>query len=469
MITSNHPFKSQLLETSLPALEVIGKIPDWIEGYFLSNGPAQFEINGYAFRHWFDGFSMLKKFQFFNGQVSFQNKFLRSKQYQHACKYGTLNTNEFASIINRSMRYRIFLALKEIIHGNQYDNCNVNITRLADSMVALTESSHQLTIDAQTLETIGPYIYTDKLYGQLTTAHPYVDQNTGEIINLAISIGKNINYHLFTIKPGTRNRHIFSTYRTNDLFYIHSFAVTSRYVVLLNSPLKLNRLDLLYKPFNKALFINTKQSYTDLILINRETNETTTIRHEPGFVCLHVANAYDEQDKLVLDLVCYGITNPYDSLCLNNLRHPHPLLPQSKLVRIILAPKKATYETETLSASTQEFPRLNSINEGYRYKYLYTTAFINDGCSFFNLIQKTNVTTRDILTWGDSRYAIGEAIFVPKPGANGEDDGVLMTIAYDYDNNISALIMIDANNMQTVATALLPMYLPIGLHGHFFK
>jgi carotenoid cleavage dioxygenase-like enzyme len=54
------------------------------------------------------------------------------------------------------------------------------------------------------------------------------------------------------------------------------------------------------------------------------------------------------------------------------------------------------------------------------------------------------------------------ALFVPKTGANGEDDGYLLDLLMgDTD---AALVIIDASTMQEVARLHLPQRVPFGVH-----
>src|SRR3990167_9538749 len=90
-------FESQFNEFTLPHLSVTGTIPDWLTGRFISIGPAQFSIGETQLTHWFDGFSMLKLFEFNQGNISFKNKFLHSKQFIQSNKLKHLAYTEFAT------------------------------------------------------------------------------------------------------------------------------------------------------------------------------------------------------------------------------------------------------------------------------------------------------------------------------------------------------------------------------------
>jgi carotenoid cleavage dioxygenase-like enzyme len=230
-------FLSQYYETQLDNPLITGDIPKWLLGSFVSNGPAQFEVGKTSFKHWLDGFAMLKKFNFKSGKISFQNLFLHSQQYIKSMALGELNSNEFSTYANSSLLGRIHYSIKNLFHKDIYDNCNVHTAYIAPHFIAMTESSHIIEFKLSDLSTVGSFQFTDNIKAQLGCAHPHVDQITGEIINIAIEIGPVNKYHIYKIPPNNSKREIIQTYHSEKLFYMHSFSLTSNYVILFKSPL----------------------------------------------------------------------------------------------------------------------------------------------------------------------------------------------------------------------------------------
>ena len=81
---ANPPRFEQLLyqdlevETSQIPLDIKGKIPKWLEGTLVRNGPAKFTLGDSTVDHWFDGLAMLHAYYFDRGSVTYSNRFLRS-------------------------------------------------------------------------------------------------------------------------------------------------------------------------------------------------------------------------------------------------------------------------------------------------------------------------------------------------------------------------------------------------------
>lgn len=61
-----------------------------------------------------------------------------------------------------------------------------------------------------------------------------------------------------------------------------------------------------------------------------------------------------------------------------------------------------------------------------------------------------------------------EAVFIPKPGNNAEDDGVLACIVMDSSKSTSFLLFLDAITMTELATADIGYVVPLSFsHGSY--
>jgi len=57
---------------------------------------------------------------------------------------------------------------------------------------------------------------------------------------------------------------------------------------------------------------------------------------------------------------------------------------------------------------------------------------------------------------------------VPNPEAKSEDDGVLVTLAFDGEKEKSYLLILDAKTFTTLNSAFAPHRIPYSFHGNFF-
>ena len=68
-------------EASVDSLPVKGEFPRWLSGALVRTGPAKFDLARQTVNHWFDGLAMLHRFGFDDGRVSYRNRFLRSRTF----------------------------------------------------------------------------------------------------------------------------------------------------------------------------------------------------------------------------------------------------------------------------------------------------------------------------------------------------------------------------------------------------
>ena len=459
-------FSSQHQETELHDLHIEGDIPKWLRGSLISTGPAQFEVGLTPFQHWFDGFSMLKKFEFDQGKARFQNRFLQSQQYLHSNQQGRLANNEFGTYTHHSRLGRL-LKRTTLFRPEGYDNCNVNISRLNNHFIALTESNERIAFDPHDLTTKGPFQFQDNLKEHLSTAHPHCDPITKEFINIGIEISHINQYHLYQCGSKLQRR-LIQTYVSNDLFYVHSFSITANYVVLFKSPLLISKFKLLLGlPFNNTFYWD-KGKPSVFVIIDRRTGAIREIE-TATFICLHSVNAFEQHEDIVLDLICYEPSNPYDSLYLSNLQSPHPQLPYSQLRRYLLQKNSQHTDGQVLNNQHCEFPRINYQTNGKPYQFVYTTAISNPQSPFFDTLHKMDLRSGTTRCWQKANYYPAEAVFVAKQKSGAEDDGLLLSIAFNSEKQTSSLIILDAITMQQMAEIHLPFHLPIGLHGNFYS
>ena len=133
--TPRHGFDTLEEETHLDGLPVRGKLPPWLQGSLLRTGPAKWEVGDRAVNHWFDGFAMLHRFSFADGDVSYANRFLESRAYRAARDQGKIAYSEFATDPCRSLFQRV----SAMFSPKLTDNANVNLTKLGERFISLTE------------------------------------------------------------------------------------------------------------------------------------------------------------------------------------------------------------------------------------------------------------------------------------------------------------------------------------------
>ena len=113
-------------EIQVDELPVRGALPEWLSGTLIRNGPGTFHVGEERYRHWFDGHSMLHKFTFRNGKVSYANRFLETRAHKEAMEAGRIIYTEFAT----DPCWSLFGKARAVFSPQITDDAKVNVVRI---------------------------------------------------------------------------------------------------------------------------------------------------------------------------------------------------------------------------------------------------------------------------------------------------------------------------------------------------
>lgn len=457
-------------ELTQQKIKVTGNVPLWLEGYLIRNGPINIEINGKS-PHWIDGPAMLHTFAFKQGSIIYTNKFLRTDAYTQIFKKSSLEYVGFTTKGPHPLWQKTtsFLTAK---NKQPLHNANVNVARIANEYVALTETPLPVSFDPQTLETLGTLYYDDNLaHGEcFESAHPHYDVERKETINYMITFGPTCEYIVYRIKDGSSSREMIAQIPVSEPSYMHSFAVTENYIILPEIPFQLKPLELILqgKPFIRNFHWHPDRQ-THFTVISKASGEAVKRYTTKPFFTFHNVNAFEYNGNIVCDIICYENPQLIDDLE-NYTRTPGGTsLPASRFERFTLPLKAEQLSSEILIKRSVEFPRINNAFDGRPYQYTYTidTRDITNANDIRPLF-KINTLKRLITLWEEEGCYPGEPVFVPAPQAKAEDDGVILTVVADYKHKGSYLLILDAKTFKELARAQVPHPIPPGLHGDYF-
>jgi len=437
-----------------------------LTGTLLRNGPAKFEAGERPLRHWFDGLAMLHKFSFGGGQVSYANRFLRSDAYREA-ERGRISYREFATDPCRSTFKRVATMFKPKFT----DNCNVNLTRLGDEYIAMTETPLPVAFDPETLDTLG---VAYKPPGVHATAHPHHDSERNELIAYVTHFGPRSEYRVYAQRDRSHQRRI-AGLRVAEPSYMHSFALTERYAVLVAFPFVVNPLKLALsgKPFIENFRWKPEEG-TRVLVFDREDGELQgKYAAEPCFAFHHV-NAFERGSELVIDMVAYDDASIVDALYTDRLRSgPPPESSYGKLRRYGVSLDSGRVAEEQLSDAILELPRIDYRERNtrpYRYVYGVGAHSADEPPDFIDQLVKVDIEKGETDIWFEPGSYPGEPVFVPSPQPDRrEDDGVLLSVVLDCRDASSYLLVLDAATLGELGRARVPHHIPFGFHGQYFS
>lgn len=458
-------FRSLEEEIQIDSLPIEGKLPSWLEGSLIRNGPAKFEVGEESYNHWFDGLAMLHAFDIADGEVAYANRFLHSQSHDEAMESGHIARSEFAT----DPCWSIFGRVMSIFQSKLTDNASINVARLGDDFIAMTETEMPIRFDPQTLETLGYPDFPNEVDGDVTTAHPHVDEASGRTINYLMEFSRKTSVRIIAIDPETMHREVLGSVQSDRAAYMHSFGMSENYVIVTEWPLVLNPLELLTrdKPFIENYRWKPERG-TRFRVIRKSDGEVVGDFRGPARFGFHHINAFEVGDDIVVDVSTYPDASVIDELYLENLRAPKDTQAAGNYERFRLRADTGEVDVRKLSDTRIELPRIN-------YEYSSTRPYgvvwgvgQHERGNFVDQIVRIDPDSGDAKTWHKPGHYPGEPVFVADPNVDAEGEGVLLSVVLDAEAGSSYLLVLDAQTLEERARASVPHRIPFQFHGDFF-
>ncbi|XP_028931461.1 beta,beta-carotene 15,15'-dioxygenase [Ornithorhynchus anatinus] len=499
--------------------EVKGEVPSWLCGTLLRNGPGMHTIGETSYNHWFDGLALLHSFTIKNGEVHYRSKYLRSDTYNSNIEANRIVVSEFGTMAYPDPCKNIFAkAFSYLSHTipEFTDNCMINIMKCGEDFYATTETNFIRKIDPQTLETLEKVDYSKYVAINLATSHPHYDVS-GNVLNMGTSIvdkGKT-KYVVFKIpsdvpdkeKKENHLKHIevLCSIPSRSLLnpsYYHSFGVTENYIIFLEQPFKLDILKMATAYIRGVSWASCISFHEDektyIHIIDRRTKEIAVdqVSILDAVVVFHHVNAFEEEGHVVFDVISYKDNSLYNMFYLANLnqnfeenskltstptliRFAVPLRFDKDaevgcdLVRLASTTATALKEKDDLVYCHPEelhqgieLPHVNLDYDGKRYRYIFAAEVRWSPVP--TKIIKFDIHTKTSLKWEEEHCWPAEPVFVPRPNAKEEDDGIILSAIVSTDpKKFPFLLILDAKDFTELARASVDADMNLDLHGLF--
>ncbi|HZZ45678.1 MAG TPA: carotenoid oxygenase family protein [Pseudonocardia sp.] len=470
------PFTPIREERSLTELAVTGVIPEHLDGRYLRNGPnpvADLDPDTY---HWFMGDGMVHGVRLRGGRAEwYRNRWVRGPRAARA-------------LGERARPSGLRAGIEAI-------GANTSIIGHAGRTLALVEGGnacHELTED---LDTLGSWRPGETLSGGYTP-HPKLDPDSGELHAVSYHFGRANTVQYSVIGPDGRARRALDI-PVGGSPMMHDFALTRNHLILLDLPVTFDPRAAATAMAPRALRAPARLALNAIIGRVRVPDPIAALaglglranadypyrwnpryparlgvlpRHSdaadvrwfdiPPCYVFHTFNAYEDGERIVLDLVRHPKTFDTDT------HGPNEGPPTLERWTVNLATGVVTQDR--LDDRAQELPRINETRLGRHHRYGYSVSIRGHEAFHPVALLKHDLDTRRTTTreFGPGREP-GEFVFEPNPGATAEDDGVLMGFVHDHAAGRADLELLDAATMETVATVHLPVRVPRGIHGNW--
>ncbi len=419
------------------ALEVAGSIPTSLDGVYVRNGsnPATGTSS-----HWFFGDGMVHGVRVANGRALwYRNRYVRTPLYEARKGFGQAGPP-----------------------GGTQTQSNVSVVHHAGHLLSSGEVGLPYELSAADLHTIGPYTFRGRLHTAFT-AHPKIDPATRRLHFFGYGFTPPyLTYHVAEADGTLSHSEAVHVARPT---MIHDFAITDRDVVFWELPVVFDMqgaLQWIKDPNSGAMPFVWMPSHGARVGVMPLAGPASAMRWhdiDPCYV-FHGVNAYRDGSNVVVD-VCR----------LSSMFAPGQTFGGRETLR------RWTIDTSTNGRVRDEVlvdhlpgelptrdPRV--VGRRHRYAYLVQTRTSAETVDMGGLVKHDFVTGRRESWDPGPDVHSGEWLFVPEPGAHGEDEGWLLAYVSDAATDRSELAIIDATAVSRgpVARIATPQRVPFGFH-----
>jgi len=473
-------------------------IPAYVTGTFVRNGAARisFESKRRIYSSWLEGWAKIHSFKFNGSRVLFSGKMLESPNYLKSLKKGELipmmTFNYFDNPEDEWSFFEKLQIAQNMAKGTAFDNSNPAVWRIGPAdpkkgmYMAVTDSPESTRFDIDTLDTIsmeGPKLFPPTISG---CTHWMREPGTDNSINIATKLGltgPHLEVYRWTPEHSYQEPEMIAKFTPKKAGYFHSFSITENYAVLFLYPVTFEATKFWSVNFHIFETITRNATGTaDIYLINLKTGEVTS-RSTEYVYSLHHANAYEEHNEVIVDLVTNKFEALRDYMKLKDMLNPPvarnlSVVTGQDLLRFrigihedyVQVKSYADEDKTPLHTFTNhfEFPIVNEEYRGKPYCILYGWTAIQ--VSRQTLVKKNLCDDSLSKSWSDKNFNhySGEMSFVPNPKGKSEDDGVLITNVFDGEVQKSYLLVLDAKTFKPINKAWLPHAIPMSFHGMYF-
>ncbi len=446
-----------------------GGLPSDLVGYLFRNGAGQLARHGVAYQHPFDGDGYITRLRFSEGEVGIMSRYVRTEEFKEEEQKQKMLYRSFGTNLPGGFRRNFF--------RTRFKNAsNTSIVYHGKSLLSLWEGGLPHKINPHTLETESRFDYQGKLKNPDAgyhpfispeypfSAHPKVHKGTGVMHNFGTATGYKNRLVTFEILP---DGHALDpkTYPMKEIPFVHDFILTaegSQVFFLPSVSFGLLPMFLGFKTPVESLKVRSDKPTKIWVLKDHRVEE-----YESEFCFVfHFINGYEEEGgNLVVDALRMQ-SFPEAKGFWKNINQGKFQNTPAFPVRYRIRRDNKSVEASPLSEHPLELPGINPNFTGKEHRYTWGISNYPDQAHMaLHGIAKVDCKERETLLRDFYPLLPGEPIFVPRPKPHAEDNGWLLVMLYDPDEEITKLAVLEAHNLQSLALYRMPQFVPLGFHG----
>ena len=457
--------------SDFPLEPISGSLPASLDGVLYRNGPGRLSHHGYRYDHLFDGDGMVQRFRISKGEVSYTNRYVRTREFleeENAGKplYRSFGTNLPGGFLRNGLR----------MHFKNAANTHVLLNE--GRLFALWEGGAPHELDPISLETRGLATFDGVLdpkyageramgVGRPFAAHYRREQGTGDTLSFGLSPGlkQRLLLHRLNSKGSLKQP---VEIDLPHLSFVHDFVLTEageRIFFLV--PVSFGVGAAFAGLATPVGSIVSRDEGTTILVVQGE-EPVARLEADPCYV-FHFVNGYREGKSYVVDL-CRMDAFPSAEDVKALLRDRVPENPMyGFLTRYRIDPASGAVERERLFDHPMELPALNPSVSGRPHRYVWSIAGDPERHTAEGTIHgiaKFDVESSSAVYRSFYPDFPGEPVFVPASGDSGaEDSGWLLLLLFNVQERRTELLLLEAQTLEERFRAALPVPIHLGFHG----
>jgi carotenoid cleavage dioxygenase len=443
-------------------MAVIGEVPSDLDGIYLRNteNPLLPSMKMY---HPYDGDGMVHLMGFRDGRAFYRNRFVQTDGFRAEQKAGEAlwaGLAEPPALTKVDYGWGARGRLKDssstdvVVHGGEV-------------LTTFYQCGDLYRLSGTTLQTLGKQDW----HGQFPcadgiSAHPKVDEHTGEM--MFFNYGLQAPYMHYGVVDRENNLVHYCDIPLPGPRLSHDMAITEHYSILNDCPmfwdpeaLKIGR--------HATRFFRDIPTRIGVLPRYGSTAELRWFEFDPTYV-LHWLNAFEDGDWINLD--GFFQINPAPVPPANATRYESIFRfmgqeqKQPRLHRWRMNLRTGQSEEFDLTDVITEFGMINGLHAGRRHRYGYAATRV-DGFFLFDGFVKHDLDSgaAEPVTFPAGVFG-SECAMAPRVGSTAEDDGYVITLTIDMNNDTSECLIFDAQHVTEgpVARIALPERISSGTH-----
>lgn len=446
-------------EHSFETLRVEGTLPQDLNGTLFRNGPGLYELFEQPYAHMFEGDGAVSAVRFEGGRALGAVRVVQSAGLLEEKKAGKPLFGFNAPWWKRFPR---------MIQMKSKNTANTSVMYWQERLFALMEGAKPTELSTEDLSTIGE---TDLGMIPMTfSAHPHAVPDRKALYNFGMEFGRQTKINMFELPFQGKARHLGDLHIDYPVM-LHDFMATENHLVFFISPLKMRiwRAMLALGPFGKLFYWDPNEGVDVWIVPIDQPDRAVRFQTDPFFQ-FHFANGFERKGELLIDFVRYPDFQILDELKAKEEKRGVPE-DWGQLTRAILDPKKKTIRQEALWDESCEFPKVHPNREAKEYRYIWMTTEPHEEAD--GTLEAYQLLGLDLQTHRVQRFKFegqqepSEPIFVPRPQAQEENDGYLLSLIYDPNSHTSHVAIFDAKHIEDgpQARVWFDQHIPTTFHG----